>query len=247
MVCKNLGFRKYPVAKFQEIDIKDEVQLQRVATRLIELGILTPDQGINAIKTGIYPSSEDMETAQKEYTDQREDGWWNPLVGGIPAVEAPGAEEERDLKEKISKQKPPAPPPGAQPQQPGVPNQVGRPSGTSGVPQENKRTASILYSKEDIKNTIYATEKLKGYIKEELKSKQDIKRLSKKHSVLIDALCENIILSSETSEWENAASACINDFDQMEKLIPLSEVHDISAEHNLTLYPSAILYHSREK
>ena len=33
LVCQNLGFRKYPIVRFQEIDLKDEVQLQRVTTR----------------------------------------------------------------------------------------------------------------------------------------------------------------------------------------------------------------------
>ena len=28
MICQNLGFRKYPKVKFEETDIKDEVQLQ---------------------------------------------------------------------------------------------------------------------------------------------------------------------------------------------------------------------------
>ena len=37
LVCQNLGFRKYPTIKFQEIDLKDEVQLQRVTTRLMSL------------------------------------------------------------------------------------------------------------------------------------------------------------------------------------------------------------------
>ena len=66
LVCQNLGFRDYPRAKFQEIDIKDEVQFQRVVTRLLELGILTPEQGIDAIKTGIYPQTHLLRSAQEE-------------------------------------------------------------------------------------------------------------------------------------------------------------------------------------
>ena len=126
-----MGFRKFTSAKFQDIDIKDEVQLQRVATRLIELGVLPAEEGLKTIQTGIYPSPEDLVISQEKYTEQREKGLYNPLVGGVPSVEAPGAEEERKLQEKVSKENAKqaaktAPP---QAQNPNVPNEQGRPTG----------------------------------------------------------------------------------------------------------------------
>ena len=36
-VCRAMGFRKYPTVRFEEVDIKDEVQFQRVITRLLRL------------------------------------------------------------------------------------------------------------------------------------------------------------------------------------------------------------------
>jgi hypothetical protein len=65
MICQNLGFRKYPTVKFEQTDIKDEVQLQRVATRLMELGIITPEQGMDVLEKGFYPKPDEMEAAQK--------------------------------------------------------------------------------------------------------------------------------------------------------------------------------------
>ena len=35
-----MGLKSYPTAKFEEIDIKDEVQFQRVITRLLEIEYL---------------------------------------------------------------------------------------------------------------------------------------------------------------------------------------------------------------
>jgi|TARA_B100001094_G_scaffold322758_1_gene372558 hypothetical protein len=235
MVCKNLGFRKFPTAKFQEIDIKDEVQLQRVATRLLELGILTPEQGINAIKTGVYPNPEELAPDQEGYSEEREKGFWNPLVGGVPSIEAPGAEKDRALEKKKENQ-----------QQKDVPKEVGRPSGTSDIPQENQRQAAS-YSKADIKETVYSSEKLRTFVVKEVKAKNNIKRLNKQHNKLIDALCENVILSCDKDKWEDCARSCIGDFDKIEKLSVLPEVHDISVSHDLALYPSAILYHSEKK
>jgi hypothetical protein len=236
MLCKNLGFRKFPVAKFQEIDIKDEVQLQRVATRLLELGILTPEQGINAIKTGVYPNPEDLAPTQENYSEEREKGFWNPLVGGVPSIEAPGAEEEREVQKKQQEEGP----------KNNTPPQPGRPGGTSGEPQENKRQ-SASYSKANIKETVYGSEKLRAFVTKELKQKQKIKRLSKKHNELIDNLCENVIMSCDKEKWEDCAASCVDDFDKISKLSVMPAVHDISVSHDLGLYPSAILYHSERK
>ena len=97
MMSQNLGFRDYPKARFEEIDIKDEVQLQRVVTRLLELGVLTPEQGIDAIKTGIYPRPDELGGAQKTYVQDREDGMYNPLVGGVPMISAPDSGDTLSL------------------------------------------------------------------------------------------------------------------------------------------------------
>ena len=46
-LCRSMGFRKYPTVKFQEVDIKDEIQFQRVITRLLEIGVISPEQGMS--------------------------------------------------------------------------------------------------------------------------------------------------------------------------------------------------------
>ena len=63
VLCKSMGFKKYPTVKFQEVDIKDEVQFQRVITRLLEIGIISPEQGIQAIRTGLFPHPKELHEA----------------------------------------------------------------------------------------------------------------------------------------------------------------------------------------
>ena len=122
LVCKNLGFRKYPIVRFQEVDLKDEVQLQRVTTRLMELGILTPEQGIKTIKTGLYPENENIGEGQEKYVEDRQKGHYTPLVGGQPL---PMEEDENG--QPIQTQDP------NQNQRPQIntPQQPGRPAGTN--------------------------------------------------------------------------------------------------------------------
>lgn len=235
LVCRAMGFRKFPVAKFQDIDIKDEVQLQRVATRLIELGILPAEEGLKTIQTGIYPSPEDLVQSQEKYVEQREQGLYNPLVGGVPSVEAPGAQQDRKLEEKISKdnakQSAKAPPQQVQ----NVPGEVGRPSG-----------ANASYSRKSIQSTVYDIEKLKSSLSSELKKKTKSKRLNKKQNETLDSLIESIVASKEKGEWNDIGFACIEDFNKIEKLGQKNEITEICEEHQISSYPAAILYHSKK-
>ena len=86
-VCKNMGFRNYPIVRFKEVDTKDETQLQRVATRLMELGLMTPQQGMDVINKGVFPNSEEVDKSQEKFIEQRKQGYYNPLVGGAPMMD----------------------------------------------------------------------------------------------------------------------------------------------------------------
>ena len=96
-IAKNLGFRQYPIVKFKDIDLRDETQLMRVTTRLMELGILSAEQGMNLFHTGRFPLAEELEEAQEKFVEQREKGYFNPVVGGVPMIES----EEKDEKSEV--------------------------------------------------------------------------------------------------------------------------------------------------
>lgn len=229
LVCKNLGFRKYPIVKFQEIDLKDEVQLQRVTTRLMELGILTPEQGIQTIKTGLYPENEKIGEGQEQYVEDRQKGHYTPLVGGQPL---PLDEEEVPQA--------PAQNPNNQRQPANTPQQPGRPSGT------NKEGRTALADRKSIQQTVYKTEELFKFAQAEMKKVNKMKRLSKDKKSLLEELCKTVIISSEKENWEQEIKSCISDFNNIEKLSPLKEILDVSNENEMELYPSALYYHSRE-
>ena len=86
-ISKDLGFRAYPTAKFTEIDLKDETQYMRTISRLMEIGILTPEQGIESINNGTLPSPTDLAPAQEKFVSDREKGYYNPIVGGVPMIQ----------------------------------------------------------------------------------------------------------------------------------------------------------------
>tara|TARA_Y100000592_G_C5481587_1_gene325909 strand:+ start:7931 stop:10045 length:2115 start_codon:yes stop_codon:yes gene_type:complete len=255
LVCQNLGFRKYPTIKFQEIDLKDEVQLQRVTTRLMELGILTPEQGVQTIKTGLYPETHDLVTKQEAYIEERQKGFYTPLVGGQPLM--PDMDDEGDKGQPSNTNQPEDKTPtvqdvvdderiepGAGPVTIGRPRKVkqerGRPSGS------NKRDKMKLTTKA-VQDVVYEIENLFTFAQKEMKSSHNIKRLSKDKKTLLDELCKTIVISTPKKDWESKASSCIKDFSAIEGLGPMPEVLEASQEHQLEIYPAALVYHAQEK
>ena len=90
-MSKDLGFKNFPTPHFEDIDLKDEVQYSRIYNRLLELGILTPEEGLRAIETGRLPNREESEESQQRYKDLRDQGYYQPLVGGSAAGRPSGS------------------------------------------------------------------------------------------------------------------------------------------------------------
>ena len=216
-ISKDLGFRQYPTVKFKDIDLRDETQLMRVATRLMELGVLTAEQGMTLFHTGRFPKAEELEDAQEKFVDQREKGFFNPIVGGAPMID-----EDQMNKPKNQPTK-------------GMP---GRPEGS----EDQFSRANIqetIYDIENLRNTAFA--KLGD------KLKVDKKGFSKDQEKMVDKLCESVVCSTEKENWSDQIISCVNDFTVIEKLGTLDGVLNVSESHKLELYPSAILYHSNER
>jgi len=81
-MSRDLGFKNFPTPSFQDIDIKDDVQYSRIYNRLVELGVLTPEEGLNAIETGILPNTEESLNSQRKFKELRDEGLYQPIIGG---------------------------------------------------------------------------------------------------------------------------------------------------------------------
>tara|TARA_R100001163_G_scaffold48270_1_gene36286 strand:- start:767 stop:2740 length:1974 start_codon:yes stop_codon:yes gene_type:complete len=216
-ISKELGLRSYPEVKMKDIDMRDEAQLMRVSTRLMELGILTPQQGMEMFHNGRFPEADKIAPAQKDFVDERKEGYYNPLVGGVPMVEA-------DI--------------GGGPK---TPKQGGRPEGTTGVPIVNAQ-----YSRNNIQKTIYEIDEFINSAKATMMKNVKSEKLSEAQEQMVDDLCESIVCSESKESWAETMESCVKDFEEIENLQTLTEVLSISSEHNLELYPAAILHHSKE-
>ena len=221
-VSQNLGFRSYPTAVFKDIDMRDETQLMKVATRLMELGVITPQQGMEMFHTGKFPEVEEISSSQKKFVEEREKGYYNPIDGGVPMVE--GADQGSDPK--------------------GPNKAAGRPEGTSGIPQEESSASS--YSRKNIEKIISELEGFRSLAKELIIKKTGAKKFSKNKKKMLDGLCEAVVCSTDVGNWTQKAISCVDNLEEIQDLGILPEILEIGAKHELSSYEAAILHHSNE-
>lgn len=78
-----MGFKgNIPKPYFEEIDLKDSEEFNRIITRLTEIGVLTATEALNAIETGRIPTKDESIEAQEEYKKLRDKGYYEPITGG---------------------------------------------------------------------------------------------------------------------------------------------------------------------
>ena len=222
-IAKELGFRSFPTAKFRDVDMRDQTQLMRITTRLMELGVLTPQQGMDMFHTGQFPQAKEISPAQNTFNEERKEGYYNPLVGGVPLI-APGGDGQEQVQKNTT-------------------NKVaGRPEGTTGIPLVKGN-----YSVKGIQSTVKRIEKTRASISNSLKKKLNIKKFNEQQEAMLNKLCEAVVVSNEIETWESVANSCVNNFDNIASLNAMPDVLSILAEHQLEDdYSAAILYHSKK-
>ena len=216
-ISKALGFRSYPEARFKEIDFKDNTELLRVTTRLMELGVVTPQQGLTVFNTGRFPQAEEIAPAQQSFVGEREKGFYNPLVGGVPSIADPNVEAGN---QNINQ----------------TPKSAGRPKGS---------TSEATFSRKNIQQIIYALEAFEASAKTKMKTSLGVKRLNKQQNSAMEELCHKIVMAHNKNDWDNKVDECVKDYNAIESLGLLDEVSELAAQHKLDCYAAAILHHSR--
>ena len=89
-VSKEMGFKNYPDAHFEEVDLRDTSVYSRIYSRLIELGVLTAEEGMQAIESGRFPTPEESLESQKRFQELKNEGLYEPLIGGPKMTQMTG-------------------------------------------------------------------------------------------------------------------------------------------------------------
>ena len=255
-VCKAMGFKSIPKANFQDVDLKDEVQYAKIYTRLMEIGVLTPEQGIRAMETGIYPEAELMSDAQKVYVEERKEGKYNPLLGGVPMAISPDAEANRKIQKELGDAKNQA---AAQKAGASNPNSTtnGRPTGSKG-PKATSTPSPTGTSKADVQNPVSVSKfrdniqlvsSLMSQAEAKVKEKYSLTELSEPQKNLVFRLTQNVISYANQADWNTRLAEVMAEPEKYLTSFARNEVSDgveeIAAQHGIDTYSAALLYHSK--
>ena len=258
-VAQTVKLKNYPTPFFDEISLRESTNFAKVYSRLVELGILTPTEGLKAIETGRIPSAEESLVAQKEFKVHKNQGLYEPIVGG-PATQKELADKagklQKEMKEKDIKQadknqkqmmkqgQQPMQPmqPGQQPQ-PAIKQPPGSPGG-DGAPQEKERESKSFFSFNKIKDNMILFQNLEKKVEAHLRKSHKVKKLNNKQKEIATQVSEVIIANEISDDWEKSiAEYCEKPVDKNHDVV--EEISEICLEHQVDTFMGSVLYHSK--
>lgn len=216
-ICESIGLRRPPAVYFEPIELRDNSTNNKIYGRLMELGILTPEQGFTALETGRLPDPQIMKEAHEEYKTDREKGLYQPLIGGGKAGQ-----------------------------------EVGRPQGTTGIPQATKNVGPIgskaaeeeKFSVSKVKENMLLAQALEKEVASSLKQTHNIKRLNKLQKEVAASIVTQIMSNEEPSKWLEVCQAyCESPEDKNHERV--SKVNRIAEAHQLDNYLASLLLASK--
>jgi hypothetical protein len=228
-ISKSLNFKNFPTPYFDENQFKDDVSYAKVYTQLVSMGVLTPEQGIEAIQNNRLPESDALEPAQEAYKELRSKGLYVPLI--------PPPQAAKD---------------GSGPS--GAPNGAGRPAGATAPqgtkkisPMGSKASETMEFSVMKLRdNLILAQDSEKGIVSF-LKKKYKVKKLNELQESAAADILTVITANEEPEKWTDAEvikDYCETRVDKNQQRVNL--VLSVAAEHQVDNYVASLLYASRK-
>jgi len=248
-IAKALGFKTYPKAQFEDIDLKDEATYSRIYTRLIELGILTPEEGIEAITSGRLPTKAESEESQEDYMALRKKGFYEPVLGGPKTQEKlqkMSNDSNKEITEMNNENKVETNKVVEMPKE--GPKENGRPPG-SDAPQTTKKVSPIgasefKFSLDKIKNNLISAQKLNQEVESELRKLHKKRKLGKEQKEVAAQISELIIANEDPTDWDKKIKEYVKSpVDKDSKRI--EKIRNIAYDHQVDDYLASILYNSR--
>ena len=205
---------------------------------MIELGILTAEEGIEALQSGKLPTNEESLESQEEFLKLKKKGYYEPLIGAGAHPSNPNPEQGP----KNGKPQPNNNQPKDLPQPSGRPPQVSTPQSTKRVSPVGASETKFYLSK--VQENMTKAEALVPEVEKELRTIHKRKRLSKQQKEVAQQICGVIIANEEPEDWKQKVSKyCKNPVDTDDERI--TEINEIACENQVDHYLASILYVSK--
>ena len=219
-VAKSLNFKNYPEPELEDIQLKDNSSMKKIYSRLMEIGVLTPEQGFKALQSGILPDPSLMHEEQQDYKKKRDAGLYTPLIGG---PKDPGGEEGRPNGSKA----------------PQTTKKIS-PIGTKASEEQPREK----YSAMRIKDNMILAQAVEKEVTSQLKIIHNIKKMSALQKEVAADIVTTIMSNEEPSKWlSNAKVYCEKPEDKNNERV--LEVNKIATAHQIDNYLASLLLASR--
>lgn len=224
-LCKELGFRSYPTPIFDSIHLGEGAVTSRIFSRLVEIGVLTPEQGFEAIQSGRLPDGKESVDAQRKFKELRDEGLYQPLIGGGGITGRPeGTEETPQSTKEVS------------------PIGKGENPNQKTVQKEAAAKNGISVSK--IKEYMILAQKLESKVDGLLKRKHKIKELDDKQKEIAGFISTLVMCNETPKNWIAKAKDYVKEpCDKNQGRV--DNVSEVALEHELNDYLAAIVFASK--
>jgi len=220
-ISKSLGMKNWPTPYFDEVSLSKNPVYSRVYTRLVELGILTPEEGLEAIKSDRLPDKNTSLDHQRELMEYKDEGLYEPIMQS-GSKDGPKGEAGR--------------PSGSS----GIPQSTKNIS-PIGASEKNK----VHYSLSTVQKILTKSQVLQDKVEVHLKSSHKVKKLNEKQKDIAENITEIIIANEEPKNWlRKIKKYCDNPVDTNSEKV--NEINEISANHQLNTFLASVLYHSKK-
>jgi hypothetical protein len=226
-----MNFKNVPEVEFEEINLSDPSVANRLYVQLAQLGILTPDEVMIAMQTGVLPDKESNLINQEEFKKNRENGLYEPMLGGSNK----DGNDNGGGKNNGGKSG----------------DNGGRPNGTKS-PQTTKKIGPIGGSEEAFSSKIIAelsikADSLKELVEAGLKKKFKVKtNLNAAQKDVAEMLAKSIISNESPDSWETSVASYIKNPKEVSPDRGIA-LDDLAARYDLTSWQAAIIKHAEIK
>lgn len=230
-VCNAIGAKSTPEVYFEELDLKDELQYQKLVLTMYQSGLLTAEEAFEGMELGKIPDFEDSKLSQDEFKQLKEQGYYMPLVGGSSELQKQQLSVTKELgiqQNQIKQQQV---------------KQAGRPSGTKS-PQSTKRQTpiggNIGFSLSKICDKLPKAHSLLSKAESILKEKYKVKKLKNEHKTLAHYAVEALITNELEADWDSKLESYALENKEVDQS-KLEDVQKIQAAFNCDSFTAAIL------
>jgi hypothetical protein len=212
-ICVAMNFKNVPVIEFEEIRLDDPNVAARTYLRLAELGILTPEELFTAMESGVLPDIESNIIKQSLWKKQRDDGLYEPMLGGANKDEEGGDGRPAGTKTKKTS------------------NKIS-PIGT--------KASEDAFSMTKVATLSLIADKLRNDVKAAFKKSFKVKKLNEAQVSVAETLTKQIMANEDFDKWIDSVAAYIEAPKSVDS-IKAREIDELALKYELNEFDAIIV------